>query len=296
MKKQRLVPLLLLLPFLFMLAVFVLGLCSGLVQSFGIVPSLGLTQPTLRYYQELFCSDKLWRSLGYSLYLSVVSSVLAVIGGVLLCSALVLSGKAKGRKKMVGMLQLPIMLPHVVVALFAMNLLSQSGLLARLLYALGMISGQESFPDLLFDQAGVGIILSYLWKEIPFVAFFVVTLMAAVNENLGEAARNLGASPIQAFFRVTLPLCMPAIKNAFLIVLAFSFGAYELPFLLGPTTPKALPVAAYLEYISPDLKNRPRAMAMNSIVLFISLGMAWLYYCLFQQKMIRLQGGKSDEE
>ena len=35
---------------------------------------------------------------------------------------------------------------------------------------------------------------------------------------------------------------------------------------------------------------------MNSIVLFISLGMAWLYYCLFQQKMIRLQGGKSDEE
>ena len=87
---------------------------------------------------------------------------------------------------MVGMLQLPIMLPHAVVALFAMNLLSQSGLLARLLYALGMISGQESFPDLLFDQAGVGIILSYLWKEIPFVAFFVVTLMAAVNENLGK--------------------------------------------------------------------------------------------------------------
>lgn len=296
MKRQRLVPLLLLLPFLFLLAVFLLGLCSGLVQSFGIVPSLGLTEPTLRYYQELFCSDELWRSLGYSLYLSVVSSVLAVIGGVLLCSALVLSGKAKGRKKMVGILQLPIMLPHVVVALFAMNLLSQSGLLARLLYALGIISGQESFPDLLFDQAGVGIILSYLWKEIPFVAFFVVTLMAAVNENLGEAARNLGASPIQAFFRVTLPLCMPAIKNAFLIVLAFSFGAYELPFLLGPTTPKALPVAAYLEYISPDLKNRPRAMAMNSIVLFISLGMAWLYYCLFQQKMIRLHGGKSDEE
>ena len=288
-------PLLLLLPFLFLLAVFLLELCSGLVQSFGIVPSLGLTEPTLRYYQKLFCSDELWQSLGYSLYLSVVSSVLAVIGGVLLCSALVLSGKAKGRKKMVGMLQLPIMLPHVVVALFAMNLLSQSGLLARLLYALGMISGQESFPDLLFDQAGVGIILSYLWKEIPFVAFFV-TLMAAINENLGQAARNLGASPIQAFFRVTLPLCMPAIKNAFLIVLAFSFGAYELPFLLGPTTPKALPVAAYLEYISPDLKNRPRAMAMNSIVLFISLGMAWLYYCLFQQKMIRLQGGKSDEE
>ena len=67
MKRQRLVPLLLLLPFLFLLAVFLLGLCSGLVQSFGIVPSLGLTEPTLRYYQELFCSDELWRRFPFLL-------------------------------------------------------------------------------------------------------------------------------------------------------------------------------------------------------------------------------------
>lgn len=297
MRGKKLTPLILLLPFLLLMLIFLAGLCSGLVQSFGIVPSLGLEQPTLRYYRELLQSRELWKSLGYSLYLSIVSSVLASLGGVLLCSAMVISGKAKKmHSKSMHILQLPIMLPHVVVALFVMNLFSQSGLTARLLYALGILDSQESFPDLLFDQRGVGIILAYLWKEIPFIAFFVVTLMAAVNENLGEAARNLGATPIQAFLRVTLPMCVPAIKNAFLIVLAFSFGAYELPYLLGPTVPKALPVAAYLEYISPDLKNRPKAMAMNSIMLFISLGMAWLYYRLFQKRMRSLRGRKNREE
>ena len=293
MRGRRLAPFLLLLPFLLLMGIFLLGLASGLVQSFGVVPSLGLTEPTLDYYRGLLGSSGFWQSLCYSLYLSVVSSVLAVALGVALCSALVLSGRVRGRAS--RLIRLPIMLPHVVVALFVMNLLSQSGLIARLLYALGLINGQQSFPDLLFDRAGVGMILAYLWKEIPFVAFFVVTLMAAANQQLGEAARNLGASPLQAFCRVTLPVCLPAVKNAFLIVLAFSFGAYELPYLLGPTTPKALPVAAYLAYLSPELRNRPHAMALNSMMLLVSLGMAWIYYILFVKQMNKLKGGQADE-
>lgn len=294
MRRRALRPLLLLLPFLLLMAVFLAGLGSGLLQSVGIVPALGLTRPTLGYYLQILSSPQLWRSLGYSLYLSVVSSVLAAAAGVALCSAMVLSGRVRGITR--GVLQLPILLPHVLVALLVMNLLSQSGLLARLCYHLGIIAGQEQFPGLIFDPYGVGILLAYLWKEIPFVAFFVITLMACVSEHLGEAARNLGASPVQAFCRVTLPLSLPAIKNAFFIVLAFSFGAYELPFLLGPTSPKALPVAAYLEYISPDLKNRPVAMAMNGVVLLLSLGMAWLYYRLVQVNVRRLRGGTADED
>ena len=50
------------------------------------------------------------------------------------------------------------------------------------------------------------------------------------------------------------------------IIFAFSFGAYEVPFLLGPTTPNALPVKAYIEYSSPELFNRPYAMVINCIL------------------------------
>jgi len=108
--------------------------------------------------------------------------------------------------------------------------------------------------------------------------------MQSINKSLGEAAATLGASPMRTFFAVTLPLSMPAITSAFLIIFAFSFGAYELPYLLGTTLPKALPVQAYIEYIHPDMKHRPYAMAMNGIIILLTTTMAFVYFALVQRK------------
>ena len=68
---------------------------------------------------------------------------------------------------------------------------------------------------------------------------------------------------------------MPAVLGAFFILLSYNFGAYELPFLLGETSPKALPVQAYIEYTHPDLLHRPYAMAMNTVMLLVSLVFAF---------------------
>ena len=70
---------------------------------------------------------------------------------------------------------------------------------------------------------------------------------------------------------------LPAISRSFLIVFIFAFGGYELPMLLGSTLPKALAVQTHLMYMSPDLLQRPLAMAMNGVVLLLSSGMALLY-------------------
>ena len=191
--------------------------------------------------------------------------------------------------KVLQVIRLPIPIPHAIVALFVIMFFSQNGLLARILFALNLLEGQESFPALLYSSNNVGIIIAYLWKEIPFVAYFVLALMASINTTLGEAAENLGASPVKAFFYVTLPLCMPAISKAFLIIFAFSFGAYELPFLLGATLPKALPVQAYLEYTHPDLLHRPYAMALNGVMLL------WTDYFVFYYLISRrTEGAKSE--
>ena len=98
-----------------------------------------------------------------------------------------------------------------------------------------------SFPSCSTPGYG-GTILAYLWKEIPFVAYFVLAFMSSISDTLGEAAENLGASPLRSFFQVTLPLSVPVIARAFLIIFIFAFGGYELPLLLGVTLPKALPV------------------------------------------------------
>lgn len=279
-------PYLLLVPQLILGVIFLIGLGTGIIQSLGVIPAFGLTEPTLRYYREVLARPDIWQSLKYSLYISFVSALFATVIGTFLCAVLVSAGKVRGT--VMRIVQIPIIVPHVVVALFVVNILSQNGILARIFAQIGLITEQQQFPMLIYDSHGFGGILAYLWKEIPFIIYFVISLMANINGSLGEAARNLGASHLQAFFKVTLPLCMNTILSGFLIVFVFALGAYELPFILGATLPKALPVLAYIEYSKPDLLARPYAMAINGLIIGISLVAAVLYYILIRRSMKRL--------
>ena len=109
------------------------------------------------------------------------------------------------------------------------------------------------------------------------MAYFVLAFIGGIRSSLGEAAENLGASPVKSFFQITLPLSVPVISRAFLIIFIFAFGGYELPLLLGSTLPRALSVETYLAYTRPDLLDRPLAMAMNGVMLLLSIVMTILY-------------------
>lgn len=292
--KRKITPYLLLAPMLCLMLLFLAGLVNSVVQSFGYIPAFDMTKPTLKYYREILQSDTLLSSISLSLYIALVSSVLAVLLGTLLCWCLVVTNKAKG--KAMQAIKLPILVPHTVVAILIINMCSQTGLLARICFALGLEGAVGWFDQLLFTKNSFGVILAYLWKEVPFICYFVISIMGSIQGTLGQAALNLGAGKWKTFTNVTLPLCMPSVKNAFLIVFSFSFGAYELPLLLGSTLPKALPVQAYVEYTHPDLTHRPIAMALNTIMLVICLATAVLYYRLLQDKTNRPQKKQPRQE
>lgn len=288
--RKKIVPYVLLIPQIILTVLFLIGLVTGITQSLGVVPAFGLTEVTLDYYKEIFTRPDMLESVVYSLKIALVSATVATVGGVLVCALLTMQNRNKGFAMKI--IQFPVIIPHVVVALFMINILSQNGILARIAYALGIISDQQQFPTIIYDAGGVGVILAYVWKELPFIVYFVIALMANINGNLGEAARNLGAGQWTAFFKVTLPLCKNTILSGFLIIMVFALGAYELPVILGATTPKALPVLAYQQYIHPDLKNRPYAMALNGIIIIISLVCAVVYFALMEKNMKKAGGRK----
>lgn len=273
--------LLLLLPFLAVTLLVLISVWNVLVQSFGLIPAFGLTVPTLEYYRSIFTSPDFVSSLMVSLKIALDTSAAACLLGVALAMALIRLKKTAGGT--VYLVRFPILVPHAVVAVFMIQLLGQTGLIARLGYALGLLEDFSQFPQLLYTPGYGGAILAYLWKEIPFVAYFVLAFMGSISETLGEAAENLGASPVRSFFHVTLPLSIPVIARAFLIIFIFAFGGYELPLLLGTTLPKALPVQAYLAYMNPELRLRPLAMAMNGVILILSLAMAGAYWLLIRR-------------
>ena len=273
MKKLHI--LLLLLPFLGISALLCVSVWNVVIQSLGYIPAFGLTTPTLRYYAEVFRTPDFVSSLWVSLKIALCSAVFACIIGVTLCMALIKTCRATGAT--LYAIRLPILVPHAVVAVFVVQILGQTGLIARLLFALGLLEDYTAFPQLLYTPSYFGTILAYLWKEIPFVAYFVLAFMSSISGTLGEAAENLGASPLRGFFEVTLPLSLNVIAKAFLIIFIFAFGGYELPLLLGSTLPKALSVTTYLAYTSPDLLQRPLAMAMNGTMLLLSASISGLY-------------------
>ncbi|MDY0235395.1 MAG: ABC transporter permease subunit [Gudongella sp.] len=280
--KDKLKPYILLSPVLLIIAlVFLSGIIMAIVQSFGYFRVAGLNEFTLRYYREVLGSDSFLSSLSFSLYTSLVSSIVAVIFGVLLANTI---AKYKNGNNVIKYLYgIPIIVPHIVSVLLVYNILSNTGVLPRILYGIGIINSASEFPSLLYDENGIGIIITYLWKEIPFVAFTTYTVLARISDEFLEVASDLGATNKQAFFHVTLPLLMPSILSSFIIIFAFSFGAYEVPLLLGPTKPKALAVQAFIEYSNPVLENRPYAMVINVIITFISFILASIYYRLFQK-------------
>lgn len=287
---KKLVPYVLLVPQILLAILFAIGLLTGIIQSLGVIPAFGLKEPTLMYYKEVLLRPDMLESVIYSLKIAFVSAGLATIFGVLICGVLVMGKKTKGLSMRI--VQLPIIVPHVVVALFVMNICSQNGMLARIAYWLGFIEEQQQFPMLIYNPNGAGAIMAYLWKEIPFIIYFVIALMANINGNLGEAAINLGAGKWKAFVKVTLPLCRNAIISGFLIIFVFALGAYELPLILGATKPKALPILAYQQYMHPDLRHRPYAMAMNGIIMIISLISALIYFRMMQKNMKELMDRK----
>lgn len=274
---RKLKPYLLLMPVLIILiGIFVSGLMMGFIQSLGHFKVIGLTEFTFDYYKKAFLDPLVLNSIGYSLYISLVSSLIATILGVLL--AYILTNLKDKGPKWHRVYKLPIIIPHIIAVLLVYNLFSQSGIIARILYQIGLINSQEAFSQFLYEPNGIGIILVYIWKEIPFVAMTTYTILMKIDNNLVETAANLGAKKSQIFWFVQIPLIMPTVLSTFIIIFAFSFGAYEVPFLLGSIYPKALPVKAFIEYSSADLANRPYAMAINMILVAVSLICVGLYY------------------
>lgn len=285
---RKFVGYLLILPQIFLGLIFLYGIVGGFIQSFGYVPALSLNEFTFRYYKEMFDNKDVVDSIKYSLYIAFMSATLSSIIGIFL-SILIVNLRKKSRL-LNFIIQIPIAVPPVVVALFTVIFLSQNGIIARVFATVNLINDQSQFPLLIYDKNAVGVILAYLWKEVPFIIFILLGIMGNIDKRLGEASENLGASKVQTFFRITLPLCMPTILSTFIIIFVFSLGSYDLPFILGSTKPKALAILAYERYTHPELVQRPYAMTINSILSLISILSAIIYFKLTKKSEENLRG------
>ena len=98
-----------------------------------------------------------------------------------------------------------------------------------------------------------------------------------MGDEYEQAALTLGASWWQRLRHVTLPLAAPAAVSASLVVFAFIFGAFEVPFILGRPYPAMLSVVAQRRYLSTDLADRPGAVAVAVVIALVTALLVWAY-------------------
>jgi putative spermidine/putrescine transport system permease protein len=109
-------------------------------------------------------------------------------------------------------------------------------------------------------------IAAYVWKEVPFITLMTLSVLGTTGIELLEVGRTLKAGPWQRFRFITLPTIFPSLSAAALIVFAYTFGAFEVPFLMGRTYPMLLPVWAYKSYSDVDLMARPEGIATGLVI------------------------------
>lgn len=258
------------------------SLIYGVAQSLGALSLVGERGLSLDAYTSLLggaapAAREFWPALGFSLWVSGASTLLAALGALLVAVALT-GGRRQPDGATLLVLNLNLAFPHLVWAVALGLLLAQSGLLARIALALGLIDAPAAFPVLVRDRYGLGIILHYVSKEIPFLALLALAVLRTQGAQYDLVAENLGASPWQRLRYVTLPLVLPALAAGAALVFAFVFGAYEVPALLGVRYPRTLAVLALEFFVNPDLNRRAEGMALSLLISLVTLAVVGLAY------------------
>lgn len=246
---------------------FIGGFILGILQSFNYMPLIGRYDFNLDAYIAILSDKTFLTSLLYTMYIALASTLLAVALAVLLSMGI--RKNFKGKSFVLFSYQFPLPIPHLVSGIAVLLMFAQSGFVSRLMNNLGLMSSPADFPEIVYGQLGLGIIISLAWKFTPFVGVAVLAVLQTAGANYEEAAISLGAGPWQRFRHVLFPLLLPTISTSSIIIFAYAFSSYEIPFLLGSTYPKTLAITAYQRFTDIDIGVRPQAMAMATIITAI---------------------------
>ncbi|GAC1357446.1 MAG: ABC transporter permease subunit [Herpetosiphon sp.] len=118
-----------------------------------------------------------------------------------------------------------------------------------------------------------GVILANLVPALPFVILTMTPFIEQIDPNLERAARMLGASPLRVFTRVLLPLALPGVLAAGLLVLVRSLAMFELTFLTAGASTQTLVVALFYAAFSAGIRPTQSIDAMAVIYMLMTLAL-----------------------
>lgn len=219
--------------------------------SFLVYPLQGLS---MRWYADFFTSAEWMRSLTNSMIVAPAATLLAMVFGTLAAIGLT-RGEFRGKALVMSLLISPMVAPVVIVG----------------------VASYLFFAPLGLGNSYISLILVHAVLGVPFVIITVSATLQGFNYNLVRAAASMGASPLLAFRKVTLPLIAPGVISGALFAFATSFDEVVVTlFLAGPeqaTLPRQM-FSGIRENLSPTIAAAATLLIGFSIVMLLTL--EWL--------------------
>src|ERR687894_801365 len=238
-------------------------------------------EPTLRHFEkafELYSGDIL-----FTLFIVIAATILTAAISIAIAGALTLGETPWLIAGLRWLYRWPLFIPFIVAAQCMRTFLAKNGLMNNSLVAIGVLdaSQTQSFLD------WRGIVITFVWKQVPFVTLMLAGAIASLDRATIESARNLGASRL----RVLVEIVLPQVGQTLLVGLVLSFvtmlSVLSVPLMVAGSQPTMLTVDmafrinAYGDYAT--------ANALGVVSYAMTAVVAWIY---LRHQMRRGGGGR----
>ncbi|WP_409968167.1 ABC transporter permease [Bengtsoniella intestinalis] len=218
---------------------------------------------SLTWYVELFQNDALMEAVQTTMTVSAISAVIACIFGTAAAIG-IHSMRRKSRSVVMAVNNIPLTNADII-----------TGVSMSLLFGLAITVWNGSLGDLLGISWSMGmgtLVIAHITFNVPYVILSVLPRLRQLDPNLFEAAQDLGATNLQAFYKVILPDLMPGIINGFLLALTMSIDDFLISYFTAGTRVSTLAMEIYAmarRKISPEINAISTLLFVSVLLLLV---------------------------
>ena len=221
-----------------------------------------------KWYGVLMDNDVILNAAWLSIKLAAMSSLAAVVLGTLAAYALARIKRFKGSTLFAGMVSAPMVMPDAITGLSMLLLIIQVQM---------FLQNTPALEWLYFDRGLFTVWLGHTTLCLAYVTVVIRARLSELDQNLEDAAMDLGARPLKIFFLITLPLIMPALASGFLLGITLSLDDVVITSLLSGPGSSTLPQVIFSKIkLGLDPQMNALATIMIAVVGTMVIILNWL--------------------
>lgn len=228
---------------------------------------------TLEFYKGMFEKEMLRDAIINTLSISVLSTLLSTILGTLF--AIGINGLSKKKRKAIILMNnIPILNADIVSAVFLFLIFRTLGNFMGIRYPLGYVT----------------LLLSHMFFSLPYVVLSVLPKLKEIDDNLFDAALDLGCKPKKALNKVIIPSIMGGVFSGAVLAFTMSIDDFTISYFVSGAKIQNLSIWIYTSSSNARFGNMQSAYAFYSVVtIFLFVGL--LSYYIFKSKKIDKKKG-----